>query len=84
VAAESLVFCWLTVVASLALWPAALSPLYGACALVLGGMLLMEGHRLHRRAVRGESLRPMRLFHWSTTYLTLLFLGIAVDTLIAG
>jgi protoheme IX farnesyltransferase len=84
VAVESLAFCWLTVAASVALWPAALTPLYGGCALVLGGMLLVEGHRLHRRAVRGEPLRPMRLFHWSTTYLTLLFLAIAVDTLIAG
>ena len=31
---------------------------------------------------RGEPLKPMRLFHWSTTYLTILFIAVAVDALV--
>ena len=34
------------------------------------------------RSRRGEPLKPMRLFHWSTTYLTILFVAVAVDALI--
>jgi protoheme IX farnesyltransferase len=41
----------------------------------------VESHRLVGRARRGEPLRPMRLFHWSTTYLTILFVAVAVDAL---
>jgi protoheme IX farnesyltransferase len=35
-----------------------------------------------RQIGRDEALRPMRLFHWSTTYLTVVFVAIAVDALI--
>jgi protoheme IX farnesyltransferase len=82
VGAETVLYSWLTVAASLALWPLGMSPLYGIVALVLGGVLIREAHRLYGQARRGERLRPMRLFHWSTTYLTLLFLAVAVDALI--
>jgi protoheme IX farnesyltransferase len=82
VGAETVVYSWLTVAASLALWPMGMSPLYGAVAVVLGGLFVREAHRLHGQARRGERVRPMRLFHWSTTYLTLLFLAVAVDALI--
>jgi heme o synthase len=82
VAVESVVYCWLTLAASLAVWPLGMSPLYGVAALALGGALVLEAHRLHGRARRGEALRPMRLFHLSTTYLTLLFVVVAVDALI--
>lgn len=84
VAAESVVYSWLTVAASLALWPLGMTPLYGATALLLGGLLVAEARRLYGRAARGEPLRPMRLFHWSTTYLMILFAMIAVDVLIVG
>lgn len=84
VTAEIVAYGWLAVAASLALWPAAMSPLYGAVAVVAGVPLLAEAHRLHRRAGRGAPLRPMRLFHWSTTYLTILFLAVAVDTVLVG
>jgi heme o synthase len=82
VGVETVVFGWLTVAASVALWPLGMTPLYGCVALVLGALLLVEAHRVHRRARRGEPVRAMRLFHWSTTYLTLLFVTIAVDALI--
>jgi protoheme IX farnesyltransferase len=82
VGVETVVYSWLTVAASLALWEAGMTPVYGLTALVLGALLLVEAHRLAGRARRGEPVRPMRLFHWSTTYLTLLFVAVAVDALI--
>ncbi len=79
---ETVVYSWLTVAASLVLWPLGMTPLYGLTALVLGALLLIEAHRLDAAARRGGPLRPMRLFHWSTTYLTLLFVAVAVDALL--
>ncbi|GGM12769.1 heme o synthase [Dactylosporangium sucinum] len=79
---ETVVYSWLTVLASVALWPFGMTPLYGVVAVVTGVLLLVEAHKLDNRARRGEPLKPMRLFHWSVTYLTLLFVGIAVDALI--
>jgi protoheme IX farnesyltransferase len=76
---ETVLYSWLTVAASVALWPLGMTPLYGVVALIVGALLLLEAHRLDGRARRGEPLKPMRLFHWSTTYLTLLFLAVAVD-----
>jgi protoheme IX farnesyltransferase len=34
------------------------------------------------RSRRGEPLKPMRLFHWSITYLTVVFIAVAVDALL--
>jgi protoheme IX farnesyltransferase len=82
VGAEVVVFTWLTVAASVALWPLGMTPVYGLAAVLLGVPLLVEAHRLDRRLRRDEPARPMRLFHWSTTYLTLLFVVIAADALI--
>ncbi len=82
VGTETVIFAWLTLAASLALWPLGMTPLYGVAALLLGGAFVVEAHRLDLRARRGQPLRPMRLFHWSTTYLTLLFAVVAVDALI--
>jgi len=79
---ETVVYSWLTVAASLALWPLGMSPLYALAAAVVGAMLLVEAHRLYGRARRDEPVRPMRLFHWSTTYLTILSVAIALDALI--
>ena len=52
--------------------------LYFGSALVLGGLFLREAHALQGRVARGENPKPMVLFHWSITYLTLLFLAVAV------
>ncbi|UWP87395.1 heme o synthase [Dactylosporangium fulvum] len=82
VGVETVVYSWLTVLASVALWPFGMTPVYGVVAVSVGVLLLREAHKLHGRARRGEALKPMRLFHWSTTYLTLLFVAIAVDALI--
>jgi protoheme IX farnesyltransferase len=82
VGVETVVYSWLTVAASVALWPLGMTPLYGAVALGAGALLLVEAHRLEGRSRRGEPVRPMRLFHWSTTYLTVLFVAVAVDALL--
>jgi heme o synthase len=80
--AEILTFAWITVLLSLALWPMGMSPIYGVPTLVVGGIFVVEAHRLCRRVVRGEAVKPMRLFHWSTTYLTILFAAVALDALV--
>jgi len=83
VAVESVIYAWLTLVASLTLWwPLGASPVYGVTALVTGALFVREAHLLLGRVRRGEKPRPMRLFHWSISYLTLLFVAVAVDALI--
>ena len=52
--------------------------LYLVAAAVLGAWFLIEAHRLSARAKAGEDPKPMRLFHLSITYLTLLFAAIAI------
>ena len=80
---ESVVFAWLTVLTSLALWPVGMSWVYGVPALLAGAFFVLEAHRMDDRIRRGEPARPMRLFHWSTTYLTIVFVVIAVDALLS-
>lgn len=82
VLSESLVDSWLMVVASVAVWPLATGPLYGAAAILLGGAFLAEVHRMHWRAVHGQPVQTMRLFHESNMYLTLLFAALAADALL--
>jgi protoheme IX farnesyltransferase len=73
------VYAWAMVAWSLLLVPAT-GVVYLGTAVLAGGLFLVEAHRLLSRARRGESkLAPMRLFHLSITYLTLLFVAIAVD-----
>jgi protoheme IX farnesyltransferase len=79
---ETVIYSWLTVAASMALWALDMSPLYGLTAVVVGVLLLVEAHRVYGRARRDEPVRPMRLFHWSTTYLSILSVAISVDALI--
>ncbi len=55
---------------------------YCACALGLGGWFLAEAHRLRGQVAAGGSLAPMRLFHLSIAYLTLLFAVVAVTALL--
>ena len=83
VAKQIVIYSWAMVAVSLALWPLGdTSWLYPAAALVLGGLWLKEAHSLYGRAkagMVGAKLKEMRLFHWSITYLTLLFVAVAVD-----
>lgn len=83
VARQIVAYSWVMVACSLALWPVApLGAFYGVVAVVLGAGFLAEAHRLlrlSRRDVDEAVLKPMRLFHGSITYLTLLFVAVALD-----
>ncbi|WP_117210295.1 heme o synthase [Allorhizocola rhizosphaerae] len=82
VARDAVIYAWLTVLCSLAAWPWGFSTIYGVPAIVCGGMFLLEAHGLYGRTRRGETANPMRLFHWSTAYLTIVFVAAAVDVFI--
>jgi heme o synthase len=81
VARKILAYAWATLLWSLLLVPlGGAGPVYAVCALAAGGWLVTEAHLLVRRArAGGRKLAPMRLFHLSITYLTLLFVALAVD-----
>lgn len=80
---QVILYAWATVACSLLLIPVApMGLVYTVSALVFGGWFIYESHRLYSRAVRGGEPRPMRVFHASITYLTLLFVAIAVDPLL--
>lgn len=86
VARQILAYSVLTVATSLALWPAARTGwLYPAVALLAGALLIAESIGLLRRAdagLRDAQLRPMRLFHYSNTYLSVVFIAAAIDPLL--
>jgi protoheme IX farnesyltransferase len=71
-------YSWAMVAASLALIPFGAGWFYAVVASVVGAVFLFEAHRLHRRVLRGEEAKPLALFHLSISYLTLLFVAVAV------
>ncbi|BEL08891.1 heme o synthase [Actinoplanes sichuanensis] len=79
---EIILYTVLTVAASLAAWPLGLGPIYGVTAIIMGAVFLVEAIRLARGAGGGTAVKPMRLFHLSITYLTVVFMAVAVDALI--
>ena len=80
---QVILYAWATVACSLLLIPVAgMGLVYSVSAAVFGGWFIYESHRLYNRAVRGTEARPMRVFHASITYLTLIFLAVAVDPLL--
>jgi protoheme IX farnesyltransferase len=81
VSRQIVVYSWIMVAWSLLLVPAT-SWVYGLAALAAGGWFIAMAHRLHRAVRRGEPARPMRLFHLSNSYLTALFVAIAVDAVL--
>ena len=85
VSRQVVVYSWVMVATSLLLWPvASTGPFYPIAAVVLGAVFLVEAHRMLRRARGTEDLSvisPMRLFHASNLYLSLLFFAVALDPL---
>nr|WP_229661731.1 heme o synthase [Phycicoccus endophyticus] len=83
---QVVVYSWVMVATSLALVPvAAMGWLYLVVAVASGAVFVVEAHRLlaaARRGANGLRLRPMRLFHYSITYVTVLFLAVALDPLL--
>ncbi|HEU5265265.1 MAG TPA: heme o synthase [Jatrophihabitans sp.] len=81
VAGEIVAYSWLTVLASLALWPVATGWVYGVLAAGAGAALLVAAYRLYRQTGRGTNAKAaMALFHLSNSYLAFLFVAVAVDT----
>ncbi|HVE63334.1 MAG TPA: heme o synthase [Mycobacteriales bacterium] len=79
-ARQIVLYSWLMVAVSLLLHPvAALGWVYLIAAVVLGVVFLAEAYGLRRRVASAVPTKPMRLFHWSISYLTLLFGAMALD-----
>jgi heme o synthase len=59
---------------------------YLAAAVILGALFLAQAFRLWRQASSPERslAQSIRLYRYSITYLTLLFLAVAVDALVIG
>jgi protoheme IX farnesyltransferase len=83
---QVVLYSWVMVAVSLALWPVAGTGLvYPVAAAVLGAGFLLEAHRMWGRTRGTEDLsliQPMRLFHASNLYLSLLFVAVALDPLL--
>jgi protoheme IX farnesyltransferase len=85
VAAAIVRYSWAMVATSLLLTPVAgMTWLYSTAAVLLGGVFLYEAYALRSRVRAGApDSRAMRLFHGSISYLSLLFLVIAIDPFLA-
>ncbi|WP_188780823.1 heme o synthase [Marmoricola endophyticus] len=85
VARQIVLYSYAMVLVSLLLWPVAgTGLLYPVAAVVLGAAFLVEAHLMLARSRHSDELtvvRPMRLFHWSNMYLSLLFVAVALDPL---
>ncbi|TQK43761.1 protoheme IX farnesyltransferase [Streptomyces sp. SLBN-118] len=83
VARQIVLYSWVMVAVSLLLTPLGYTGwFYTTVALASGGWWLWEAHSLQNRAKAGETggkLKEMRLFHWSITYVSLLFVAVAID-----
>jgi protoheme IX farnesyltransferase len=83
---QVVLYSWVMVATSLVLWPVAgTSLVYPVAAAVLGAVFLVEAHRMWSRTKASETLseiNPMRLFHTSNLYLSLLFVAVALDPLL--
>lgn len=83
VARQIVAYSWVMVAVSLLLQPLGYTGwLYTVVAVACGAFWLKEAHGLQSRAkagITGAKLKEMRLFHWSITYVSLLFVAVAVD-----
>ena len=83
VGVQIILYAWALVASTLLLIPvASLGLVYTITALITGAWFVVESYRLYRQATVGEIANPMRLFHGSISYLTVLFLAIAIDPLL--
>nr|WP_066055628.1 heme o synthase [Gulosibacter bifidus] len=81
VALQSVIYAWATVVGSLLLVPVApMGWIYTGAAIASGAWFIYEAHRLYAGVVRrNDKSNPMRVFHLSILYLTILFIAVGVD-----
>lgn len=83
VGVQIILYAWALVASTLLLIPVgSMGLIYTVTALVTGCWFVFESYRLYKQAIVGEITNPMRLFHGSISYLTLLFVAIAIDPLL--
>src|SRR5690606_20825042 len=77
---QIILYAWATVAASLLLIPIGqMGLVYSLTALLTGVWFIFESHLLYSNAIRGIEGKPMRVFHGSITYLTLVFIAVGID-----
>ncbi len=83
VGVQIILYAWALVASTLLLIPvASMGLIYTITAFITGAWFVVESYRLYRQAIVGEIANPMRLFHGSISYLTVLFVAIAIDPLL--
>ncbi|WEO75638.1 heme o synthase [Cryobacterium sp. SO2] len=80
---QVILYAWATVACSLLLIPVAgMGIVYTVVAAGSGAWFIYETHRLYNLTIRHEQVSPMRVFHGSIAYLTLVFVAVGVDPLL--
>jgi len=76
-------YAWAFAVCTLLLIPIAdMGWIYAVAAIAGAAWFIPATYRMYREGLTGEITQPMRVFHMSNIYLTLLFVAIAVDPFI--
>ena len=82
VARQITVYSYAMVAATLLLIPVQPMGLIYTVSAVIGGVwFIVEAHLLEKKTSLGPVKNPMRLFHFSISYLTVLFIAVGVDPL---
>jgi protoheme IX farnesyltransferase len=87
VSVQVVLYAWAMVVCSLLMVPAGGAGwVYTVTAVLAGAWFLYESHSLYNRAHREDisDKRAMKVFHGSISYLTLLFIALAVDPFVGS
>jgi protoheme IX farnesyltransferase len=81
VAKQIIIYSWVMVATTLALIPVAnMNWPYSIIAMASGALFIYEAYALGARVRKDlDDLNPMRLFHWSISYLSIIFLAIGID-----
>ncbi|GAA2176129.1 heme o synthase [Arthrobacter parietis] len=82
VSVQVVLYAWATVICSLLLVPVGGAGwVYAVAAVLSGGWFILESHKLHASAQAGTATgkTAMKVFHGSISYLTVLFLALAID-----
>ncbi|MDO4241116.1 MAG: heme o synthase [Microbacteriaceae bacterium] len=80
---QIILYAWATVICSLLLIPVAqMGLVYSLVAFASGAYFIVEAHLLYHHAIHGREGKPMRVFHGSITYLTVLSLAMSIDPLL--
>lgn len=80
---QVILYAWATAASSLLLIPVVpMGWTYIVVSVAAGAYFIIEAHRLYGHAIRGQEGQPMRVFHGSITYLSVLSLAIAIDPLL--